>query len=191
MRNLLLLGRVVPLVSIVSSFVFGFLLPDYSLIAQTISEIGEVGSPLFMPWLILDTVINILFLLFVIGIYLFSKQHRLSIIPVVLLFIYVVAQFGLAIFVSPHPWHNMFGACLTFGYISPLMFFLFWKNSLGQTFKTTSLIVFVMMVIGVVLNLNPIFDPLLFSMEFYGLAQRFIVFTFLIYCAYQIGRAHV
>jgi len=40
------------------------------------------------------------------------------------------------------------------------------------------------MVLGTVLNLNPLFEPLLFPMDYYGLAQRFVVFTFYLYFAF-------
>ena len=70
------------------------------------------------------------------------------------------------------------------GYFSPLIFTLLWKNELGIRFKTISLIAFILIVLGIFLNLSPAFAPSLYSLEYYGIVQRFLLFTFYIYCAY-------
>jgi hypothetical protein len=73
---------------------------------------------------------------------------------------------------------------MTIGYFSPLMFFLLWKDKLGLPFKRFSLIAFILTILGIFFNLTPAFAPSLYPLEYYGLAQRFLIFTFYIYIAY-------
>jgi len=185
MNKLISLGWIAVVTFIVGSFIFAWILPDYSFVSQTISEIGEEGSAVQKHWYIFDLVINILMLLFFVGLFQFSIKHQLSKLPFIFLVVYMVAQFGVLIYESPHPYHNTFGALNLAAYISPLIFFIFWKDRFGASFKIVSLTAFIICVIGVVLNLNPMFDPLLFSMDYYGLAQRLVIFTFLFYCLYM------
>jgi len=184
MKKLLPLGWIVPIIFILGSLTFGSFLQEYSFVSQTISEIGEMGSPFQKQWFFFDLSINILMFLFVTGLIRFAKANELSMIPCICLLVYSLANFGALIFVSPHPYHNIFGALNIVGYLSPLIFFIYWKNQIAATFRGISLFVFIILILGTVLNLNPIFDPLLFPMEYYGLAQRLVVFTFLLYCAY-------
>jgi len=44
----------------------------------------------------------------------------------------------------------------------------------------------VVIVFGAILNLNPMFDPKLYPMDFYGLAQRYVVYGINIYFAFLI-----
>lgn len=43
---------------------------------------------------------------------------------------------------------------------------------------------FLVILIGIFLNLSPAFNPELYSLKYYGLVQRFLVFTMFIYIAY-------
>jgi len=184
MKNLLTLGWIAPVLFIFGSIIFGYLLPDYSLVSQTISEIGEEGSPFQTQWLIYDLMIAILLFLFAYGVFLFSKKHQLSYIPSLFIFFFCLSQVGSSYFASPHPLHNVFGLSTTIGYFSPLIFFIFWKNSLGKKFKSIALLTFILVILGIFLNLSPLFAPNLYSMEYYGLVQRFLVYGFYIYYAY-------
>ena len=95
-----------------------------------------------------------------------------------------ISEFGIGIFASPHPLHNVFGISMTVGYSSPLLFALLWKNELGIAFKRFSLLAFIFIALGIFLNLTPLFNPTLYPLEYYGVVQRFLLFTFFIYCAF-------
>lgn len=183
MKKLLSLGWITSITFILGSFVLGSLLVDYSFISQTISEIGEEGSPLYLQWQIFTLIIGLLLVMFSIGIISFGSQNKWSIIPGIFILFAGLSEFGIALYPSPHPLHNVFGLSLTIGYFSPLLFFLLWKDKLGTSFKRYSLIAFVLILLGIFLNLSPVFAPQLYPLEYYGLVQRFLLFTFYLYMA--------
>ncbi len=169
---------------IIGSLLLGSLLPEYNPVSQTVSEIGESGSPLSMPWHLFSVSIGLLMILFAGGIILFAKQNKISILPVIFMLSYGLSQFGIGFYPSPHTLHNVFGLSMTLGYFSPLVFALSWKNKLGQQFKNISIITFILIILGIFLNLTPAFAPTLYPLEYYGIVQRFLLFTFYVYCGY-------
>ena len=169
---------------IIGSLLLGSLLPEYNPVSQTVSEIGESGSPLSMPWNLFSVSIGLLMIFFAGGIILFAKQNKLSILPGIFMLSYGLSQFGIGFYPSPHPLHNVFGLSMTLGYFSPLVFALSWKNKLSQQFKNISIITFILIILGIFLNLTPAFAPTLYPLEYYGIVQRFLLFTFYVYCGY-------
>lgn len=169
---------------IFGTLILGYQLPDYDLVSQTVSEIGQLGSPLQNTFRIFSFVISILLIIFSLSLISFSRKNSLSILPAIMLLTFGLAEFGIGVFPSPHPLHNVFGLSLTIGYLSPLFFFLLWKDSLGKRFKWISLWIFILVIIGIFLNLTPAFAPELYPLEYYGLVQRFLLYSFYAYLAY-------
>ena len=178
------LGWVAGASFIVGSLLLGSLLPGYDLVAQSVSEIGKIGSPMLMPWHLFTVSIGLLLILFAAGILLFAKQNKLSYLPGLFLLSYGISQFGIGFYPSPESMHNVFGLSMTLGYFTPLVFALSWKNKLGKSFKSISFIMFILVLLGIFLNLSPAFAPTLYPMDYYGLIQRFLLFTFYGYCGY-------
>lgn len=162
----------------------GSFLADYSFISQTVSEIGQEGSPLKLTWQLFSLLVGLLLILFSLGIISFARRNKWSVIPGLFVLFAGLSEFGIALFASPHPLHNVFGLSMTIGYFSPLVFFLLWKDKLGAYFKWYSLLAFILILLGILLNLSPIFAPNLYPLEYYGLVQRFLLFTFYLYLAY-------
>ena len=187
-NSFLHLGWIAAASFIIGSLLLGSLLPDYSPVAQTVSEIGESGSPLMMSWHLFSVSIGLLMMLFAGGIIWFGKQNRLSILPGIFLLSYGLSQFGIGFYPAPDPAHNVFGLSMTVGYLSPLIFAVSWKNKLGKQFKNISIISFILIVIGISLNLTPAFAPELYPLEYYGIVQRFLLFTFYAYVGYISSR---
>ncbi len=183
-KKLLSLGWITAIAFILGTFILGSQLEDYNPISQTVSEIGEKGSPLYLQWQIFSIGIGCLLILFAIGIVSFAKKKNLSIVPGMFILVYGLSQFTIGLFPSPHPLHNVFGLLMIVGYFSPLIFAMRWKNQLGLTFKRLSLIAFIVILFEVFLNLTPAFSPSLYPLEYYGIVQRFLLFTFYIYCAF-------
>ena len=184
MKNLLSLGWITSITFILGTFILGSLLADYNLVSQTISEIGEKGSAVYMQWQLFSMIIGVLLMIFSIGIISFARGNNLSFIPGIFVLFAGLSEFGIAFFPSPHQLHNVFGLTMTIGYFSPLMFFLLWKDKLGIPFKRFSLIAFILIILGIFLNLTPAFAPSLYPLKYYGLVQRFLIFTFYIYIAF-------
>ncbi|MBT8320311.1 MAG: DUF998 domain-containing protein [Eudoraea sp.] len=183
-KKLLNLGWIATVLFIGGTFILGSFLPDYSYVSQTVSEIGQQGSPLQLTWQIFSLLIGVLLILFSFGLISFGRRNRWSIVPGLFILFAGISEFGIALYPSPHPLHNVFGLSMTIGYFSPLMFALFWKNKVGHSFKNYSLLAFVLILAGIFLNLTPLFAPDLYPLEYYGLIQRFLLFVFYLYCAY-------
>ena len=184
MNKLLHTGWLAGLSFIFGTLILGAILADYNIVSQTVSEIGQKGSPLEGTFQIFSYSISILLILFSASLIFLSRKNSLSVVPGIFLLTFGLAEFGIGVFASPHPLHNVFGLSLTIGYFSPLMFFLLWKSRLGQRFKWISLWVFILVIIGIFLNLTPAFAPDLYNLNYYGLVQRFLLYTFYAYCAY-------
>lgn len=184
MNKLIHAGWIAGLAFIAGTLIMGNILEDYSIVSQTVSEIGQAGSPLESSFQIFSFTISVLFILFAVGLLQYSRKNGLSLIPGIFLLTFGIAEFGIGVFASPHPLHNVFGLSLTIGYFSPLMFFILWKSKMGSQFKWISLFIFILVITGIFLNLTPLFAPDLYDLSYYGLAQRFLLYTFYAYCVY-------
>ncbi len=178
------LGRIIAVSFILGTLIFGFALENYSLASQTLSEIGSMSSPLRIPFQIFKTLIAALILIFSVLVLKYARRNHLSIIPGILLLCFGISDLGVALFPTPHPLHNVFGLSMTLGYLSPLFFALLWTNDTLGNFKKVSLVFFFLILTGIFLNLSPAFKPDLYPLNFYGLVQRFLVFTMFIYIGY-------
>jgi len=183
-KKALTVGWITSITFIFGTFIFGQQLVGYSAISQTVSEIGQKGSPLYFPWQLFTIGTSCLLILFAFGLISFAKKRKLTIVPALFILAYGLSQFAMGFFPSPHSLHNIFGLSMIVGYFSPLMFVVCWKNQLGTSFKRLSILAFILMLIGIFLNLTPAFSPNLYSLEYYGIVQRFLLFTFYIYCAF-------
>ena len=183
-QNILPSGWVAAAAFIIGSLLLGSMLSDYSPVSQTVSEIGQSGSPLLMTWHIFSVSIGVLMILFAIGIILFAKQNKLSILPGIFMLSYGISQFGIGFYPSTHALHNVFGLSMTLGYFSPLVFALSWKTKLGKNFRSISYLAFILIILGIFLNLTPAFAPDLYPLKYYGIVQRFLLFTFYFYAAF-------
>ncbi|MCA0931797.1 DUF998 domain-containing protein [Lutimonas saemankumensis] len=183
-NKILWLGWFSSALFIFGSLILGSLVRDYDPITQTVSEIGREGSPMYLNWQLFSLTVGTLLIIFAFGLNLYAKQRKWSILPGIFMMLYGISQFGIGWFPSPHFMHNIFGLSMTIGYFTPLVFALSWKNSLGKSFKMISVLAFVLIMSGIFLNLTPAFAPDLYPMEYYGLVQRFLLFTFYIYVGF-------
>ena len=178
------LGRFIAVSFLLGTLVFGFALDNYSFVSQTISEIGSMNSPFRFQFQIFKILIASLILILSVLVLKYARRNKVSILPAILLLCFGLSDLGIALFPSPHPVHNVFGLSMTLGYLSPLLFALLWPNTPSGHFKRVSLMFFLVILIGIFLNLSPAFNPELYPLKYYGLVQRFLVFTMFIYIAY-------
>lgn len=183
-KLLLWSGPIAALLFIFGSLIFGWLLPDYNSLGQTVSEIGQLGSPYEVTWKIFGLTVGALWGWFAIGLWKTAKMHRISLVVPILIATYAIAQLGIAAYPSPNQLHNVFGLLMTVGYCSPLLASLLWKKAYGNGFSRTSLLFAVCVFLGIFLNLSPLFLPNLYPLEYYGLVQRFLLYGFYAYAAY-------
>ena len=176
-------GAIAATTFILGSLILGSLLPDYNPVSQTVSEIGQTGSSLYQTWQVFSIAVGVLLIVFAFALISFSRKNKTAILPGIFILSYGLSQFGIGFYPSPHPLHNVFGLSMTLGYFSPLVFALAWKNKLGASFKNISILTFILIMLGIFLNLSPAFAPTLYPLEYYGIVQRFLLFTFYGYVA--------
>jgi hypothetical protein len=178
-RLFLLFGLVIPVVFFGAVVILATQVEGYSHVSQTVSEIGETGSPAAFPWKIADLTVAVCWWLFSWGIYQFARANSLSVWPAILVGWFALASTGISIFESPHPLHNVFGLSMTPGYLAPLVLAWSWRKvEWAKQLTKYSWIAGVLVLISMALNLTPAFAPDLYPLEYYGLVQRslFVVF---------------
>jgi hypothetical protein len=183
-RACLLSGIFAGLGFIATWLVLGSLLPNYNPITQTISEIGEKGSPFEVPYKIANLIVVACFLLFFYGVYRFSVTWQLSRVPAFMLGFFALTQLGVSTFESPNPLHNLFGISSMLGFFTPLALAITWPSTPGlRILRNVSSVVAVFIFVAIALNLSPLFIRLPYIAERIGLVQRSLP-VFHLWCAY-------
>jgi hypothetical membrane protein len=111
------------------AFVLGIILlatfvPDYSQVRQTVSEIGEAGSPVQVPFAILLCVTAACVVVFGTAVSNFLRDSGHSQITFFLIIAMAICAAGVGIFAYPHALHNVFGTSELIGYQAPLALWL-------------------------------------------------------------------
>ena len=161
--------------------------PGYNHVHQTVSEIGEVGSPMQQPFSVLLIVIAFCMLMFASGVFSVSKAAGRSTAAAWLLACMAVSAAGVGVFSSPHPLHNVFGLSELIGYQAPAAVALTWRREpRAKGLVGFSWLMFVLLWITMGLNLAglaPTSQLWLHVKPVYGLAQRALFGSFFLWCA--------
>jgi hypothetical protein len=104
------------------------LVPGYSPVRETGSEIGEVGSPARVPFSIMPASVAVPVLSFALAVYRISATRGHGPIGAWLAGILAILSAGLALCPFPHPLHNFFGTSKLIVYQAPLVFALQWRK---------------------------------------------------------------
>jgi hypothetical membrane protein len=103
------------------------LLPHYSQVRQTVSELGEVGSPARLPFAILLCAVSVCLSGFAMAIKYVAGDAFVSALPAFLVGCMALSTAGVGIFAYPNPMHNLFGLSELVGYQAPLAMALTWR----------------------------------------------------------------
>ncbi len=169
-------------VFILATLLMGLLKADYNSVAQTVSEIGRVGSALRLPYALMLSVVGILSMAFALGLWRVCKNHGVSTVPAWLVGSFGLLDIGFAAFPSPMPMHNIIGLGHLFGYFAPVWAAIAWRNN--EYLKSIAYCSFIasgLVIAGLILNLSPIVDPGLYPLEFYGVVQRTLLYSYFIW----------
>jgi hypothetical membrane protein len=177
-KILLLSGASAGFVFIVFTLLFGLLSDDYSAVSQTVSEIGRAGSEFELAYKVMLSIVGGMIVLFSYGVLRFTREAQCSSLPALSLASYGAFTCGLALFPSPHSLHNVFGLLLLLGYFAPLLVSMTWGKSPNPPPLTNSGLVFIGLLVFIVLNLSPLFAPKLYPLDYYGVVQRLLLYTF-------------
>jgi hypothetical membrane protein len=162
--------------------------PGYSHIHQTVSEIGEVGSPVRAPFTGLLIAVAVCVLVFASGVRAATKAAGRSSVAAWLLVCMAISAAGVGWFSSPHPLHNVFGLSELVGYQAPAALALAWRREpAARSLVGFSWLMFVLIWAAIGLNLVSLVDPkgALWALEkpVYGLVQRSLFAAFFLWLA--------
>jgi hypothetical protein len=182
----LLFGPLAALLFVLGTLGLALAVPDYSHIRQTVSEIGEVGSPARVPFAILLSCIAACILVFASGVRAESLRAGRSPIVAFAIGFMAVSTAGVGVFAYPHPLHNVFGLSELIGYQAPLIMALTWRRDPRvRTLVTFSWVITALIWVAVALNLSPLDrDGSVWAhvRPAFGLVQRALFVTWFAWC---------
>ena len=163
------------------------MIPGYSHVRQTVSEIGEVGSPARVPFALLLCLVAASLVVFATAIRDLSIARQRSPLAAYLIGCMGLSAAGVGLFAFPHPLHNVFGISELIGYQAPIALALAWRRDPGaRTLVSFSWIAALIIWIAIVLNLSGL-DPngVIWSQvkPVHGLAQRTLFAAWFGWCA--------
>ena len=163
------------------------MVPGYSQVHQTISEIGEMGSPARVPFAITLVCVAACILVFASAVRRVCSDAGRSSWAAYLIGYMAVPMVGLAIFASPHPLHNVFGISEIIAYVTLLVLALAWRREpRAKALVTLSWIASLLVWVALALNLSALqpngavwtsVAPVI------GIAQRTLFITWFGWCA--------
>jgi len=176
-KSLLYFGAVSGLIFVSLTLLLGMMLPDYNSFSQTVSEIGQVDSPFQQPYAIMLWSVCLLGLVFCYQALKFAQCHRLSIVPIILIGSFALFDAGFALYPSPEPMHNIVGALHLFGYCSPLILTIMWKQYfIKKQLINFSGIAFLSIQVFLILNIIQIFPT-----GYFGMIQRGLLYSYYVW----------
>lgn len=185
-KSAALFGPLSAIVLFAGIVVLATLVPGYDQVRQTVSEIGEVGSPMQLPFTVLLCAVAVGLLIFASGVRMASLAAEHSALSAYFIGIMAICAAGVGIFSFPHPLHNVFGLAELIGYQAPLVFALTWRGDQNATLVRMSWLFALLVWIAIALNLATLDrHGALFALErpFYGLVQRSLFLAWFGWCA--------
>ncbi|HJW37491.1 MAG TPA: DUF998 domain-containing protein [Candidatus Udaeobacter sp.] len=161
------------------------LIPGYSHVRQTVSEIGEIGSPARVPFAIMLFCVAACILVFASAVRDVSVAAHHSRLAAYVIGFMALPAAGIGLFAYPHPLHNLFGMSELIGYQAPLVFALTWRRDpRAKTLVVLSWILFALIWGAIALNLSAFAAPVwAYVKPVHGLAQRALFAAWFGWCA--------
>jgi hypothetical protein len=163
------------------------IVPGYSQVRQTVSEIGERDSPARVPFAVMLCLVSMCLIVFATGVRAESRRAGHNAFCAYLILCMAVSGAGVGLFAFPHPLHNVFGMSETIGYQAPLAFVLAWRaDPTARRLVAFSWVLFVLVWISIALNLSSLLRQGSLWMQikpYYGLVQRSLFAAWFCWCA--------
>lgn len=187
LRMRLLCGPLALCLFVLAVAILPLLVPGYSHVRQTVSEIGDTDSPARIPFAIMSCFIAVVIATFASALRSESKVSNHSPIAAWLTGCLALSIAGVGIFAYPHPLHNVFGISELVGFLAPFVFAFSWRHDQNHaTVVGFSWIMSICVGVAVALNLATLDrHGALFALErpFYGLVQRALFIAWFVWCA--------
>jgi len=186
-RGGLLFGPLAAILFVLGIAGLATMVPHYSHVRQTMSEIGEVGSPAQTLFSVMALVVAICIAIFALALRSAAIAANHATLAAYVTGCMAISLAGVGIFSSPHPLHNVFGISELVGYQAPLGFALTWRGDRrAKNLVAFSWLMFLAIWIAIVLNLGSL-DPggLLWQhvKPVIGIAQRALFGAWFVWCA--------
>lgn len=185
-NNTLLFGPLGFVLLVVAVIGLAFLVPGYSHVRQTVSEIGEMGSPARIPFAVSLCAVGLCLLIFAWGLWREAGAGVAPRVGALLIGFMGIPCAGVGVFAFPHPLHNVFGELELIGYQAPLAFALAWgKDPVRRDVSRFSWICFALVWASIALNLSSMARGELWThlAPVYGLVQRSLFAIWFGWCA--------
>jgi hypothetical membrane protein len=185
--NRLLLGALAAVILACGIVGLALLVPGYSHVRQTVSEIGELDSPARIPFTVMLCAVAACLVMFAFAVRDASIRAGHATVAAWLIGCAAVSIAGVGLFAFPHPLHNVFGQSELIGYQAPLALALAWRRDPGaKGLVAFSWILFALVWVAIALNLG-ILDRhgafFAYERPVYGLVQRSLFATWFGWCA--------
>jgi hypothetical protein len=183
----LLFGPLGAAIFCVGVLVLAAIVPGYSHVHQTVSEIGALDTPLRVPFGVMVGSVAVCMWIFAWGVAGESARAGRNRFAAWLITCMGISAMGIAIFATPHPLHNDFGISEIVGYQAPLAFALAWrKTPKAEVLVAVSWVSFVLLWVSMGLNMStmsPHSSVAMAVMPIYGLVQRSLFLVWFGWCA--------
>ena len=176
-------GPIAALVLVLGILSIGVITPGYSHVRQTVSELGEAGSPGQVAFSVLLCLVATCLIIFASAVARSLRVSGQSTLPAYFLGAMAISTAGVGVFSFPHPLHNVFGISEMVGYQAPLVAALV-SNS--KRVKVFSIIMYVAVLLAIAINLVALVRPEgIWSQikPFFGVVQRSLFASWFIWCA--------
>ena len=182
----LLFGPLAALIFAIGVAGLPLIVPGYSAVRQTVSEIGEVGSPAQTPFSVMLWTVAIAVAVFCVGLRRTALDAGRSAWPAYLAAVMAICAAGIGVFAFPHPLHNVFGLSELIAYQAPLALALAWRRDPGLRGAVIfSTVMAAVVWVAILLNLTTLhrhgavwtaIQPV------YGLVQRGLFASWFVWC---------
>lgn len=182
-----LAGPLGAIVFFLGMFLLALMVPGYSHVRQTVSEIGAMDSPVRFPFTCMLAAVSLCMFAFAFAIQGAASKAGRNPTAAWLVACMGVSALGVGIFSTPHPLHNVFGMSEIVGYQAPLALALAWrKDSKARTLVIWSWVLFAALWLSMLLNMSPLLShdwlwPMLKPIN--GLVQRSLFLAWFTWCA--------
>lgn len=181
----LLFGPLAGVILAVGITCLALLLPGYSHVRQTVSEIGEIGSPARVLFAIMLCCVAACILIFASAVRDVSLATHHSPLAAYLIGFMALPAAGVGIFAYPQPLHNIFGLSELIGYQAPAFLAFTWRcDPRAKSLVVFSWIMLALIWGAIALNLTPFVAPVwAYVKPVHGLAQRALFAAWFGWCA--------
>lgn len=180
-------GPIAVALFLTGTIAIGLFTPDYSHIRQTVSELGEAGTPGQVAFSVLLCLIAAC--LIVCAGAIARTLHGLghSALPAYFVIGMAISCAGVGIFSFPHPLHNVFGLSETVGLQAPLVAALVGRrDDRTRQARVFSTAMYLLVLLAIAINLIPLFRPANLWADirpYFGLVQRSLFISWFTWCA--------